>query len=103
MGPLLFAPYAAEVAQRVALLRPERILETAAGTGIVTRAVHEASPTAEIVATDVNPAVVGFAAKRVESDGVTFQAADAQQLPFHDESFDLSISMRSPAFAGLLV
>jgi hypothetical protein len=39
MGPLLFAPYAEHVvAKRVALLRPERILETAAGTGILTRA-----------------------------------------------------------------
>ena len=57
MGPLLFAPYAEYVAKRVALLRPKRILETAAGTGIVTRAVHEALPEAEVVATDINPAV----------------------------------------------
>jgi ubiquinone/menaquinone biosynthesis C-methylase UbiE len=93
MGPLLFAPYAEEVAQRVALLRPERVLETAAGTGIVTRAVSEALPTAEIVATDINPAVVEFAAQHVRSEGVTFQAADAQQLPFDDESFDLVLCL----------
>jgi ubiquinone/menaquinone biosynthesis C-methylase UbiE len=93
MGPLLFAPYAERVAQRVALLRPERILETAAGTGIVTRAISEALPTAEIVATDINPAVVGFAAQHVRSEGVTFQAADAQQLPFDDESFDLVLCL----------
>jgi ubiquinone/menaquinone biosynthesis C-methylase UbiE len=93
MGPLLFAPYAERVAQRVALLRPERILETAAGTGIVTRAISEALPTAEIVATDINPDVVGFAAQHVRSEGVTFQAADAQQLPFDDESFDLVLCL----------
>jgi ubiquinone/menaquinone biosynthesis C-methylase UbiE len=93
MGPLLFAPYAEQVAQRVALIRPERILETAAGTGIVTRAVHAALPTAKIVATDINPAVVEFAEQHVRSAGVTFQAADAQQLPFDDESFDLVLCL----------
>ncbi|HEY6836307.1 MAG TPA: class I SAM-dependent methyltransferase, partial [Gaiellaceae bacterium] len=82
MGPLLFAPYAEHVVPRVIALHPERILETAAGTGIVTRAISAALPTAEIVATDINPAVVEFAAQHAPSDGVTFQAADAQQLPF---------------------
>ena len=57
MGPLLFEPYAKVVAERAALLRPDRILETAAGTGIVTRALHLAIPEAQIVATDVNLAV----------------------------------------------
>jgi len=63
MGPLLFEPYARYVAEHVVLLQPNRILETAAGTGIVTRAVAEVLPEAEIVATDINPAVVEFAAQ----------------------------------------
>jgi len=93
MGPLLFAPYAEHVAGTVAPLRPNRILETAAGTGIVTRAVGDALPSAKIVATDINPAVVDFAAQHAESENVTFQAADAQQLPFDDESFDLVLCL----------
>ena len=93
MGPLLFAPYAEYVAERVASLRPDRVLETASGTGIVTRAVSEALPDAEIIATDINPAVVGFAAQRFQSEGVSFQAADAEQLPFDDESFDLVLCL----------
>lgn len=93
MGPLLFAPYAKHVAERVASLRPGRILEVAAGTGIVTRALNEALPAAEIVATDINPAVVEFAAHHVDSERVTFRAADAQQLPFDDESFDLVLCL----------
>ena len=93
MGPLLFAPYAEYVAKRVAPLRPDRVLETAAGTGIVTRAVSEALPGAEIIATDINPAVVKFAARQFDSEGVTFQAADAQRLPFDDESFDLVLCL----------
>jgi ubiquinone/menaquinone biosynthesis C-methylase UbiE len=93
MGPLLFEPYAKHVAERAALLRPERILETAAGTGIVTRAVSEALPEATIVATDINPAVVKFASQHLHSDRVTFQRADAQDLPFDDASFDLVLCL----------
>jgi ubiquinone/menaquinone biosynthesis C-methylase UbiE len=93
MGPLLFAPYADYVATRVALLRPDWVLETAAGTGIVTRAVSEALPGAEIIATDINPVVVEYAAQQFQSDSVTFQAADAEQLPFDDESFDLVLCL----------
>jgi ubiquinone/menaquinone biosynthesis C-methylase UbiE len=89
MGPLLFEPYAQHVAERVAAWGPERILETAAGTGIVTRAVQEAVPEAVIVATDINPAVVEFAAQRETSERVAFRQADAQDLPFDDASFDL--------------
>jgi ubiquinone/menaquinone biosynthesis C-methylase UbiE len=93
MGPLLFAPYAEHVAAQVTPFQPERILETAAGTGIVTRAVREALPEARIVATDINPAVVDFAAQHAQFENVTFQAADAQQLPFDDESFDLVLCL----------
>jgi ubiquinone/menaquinone biosynthesis C-methylase UbiE len=93
MGPLLFEPYAKDVAERVAVLRPNQILETAAGTGIVTRAVSRAVPEAQIVATDINPAVVEFAAQHLRSDRVTFQPADAQDLPFEDQSFDLVVCL----------
>jgi len=93
MGPLLFEPYARHVAERIVLLGPNRILETAAGTGIVTRVVAEAVPEAEIVATDINPAVVDFAAQHLRSERVFFECADAQDLPFEDESFDLVLCL----------
>ena len=93
MGPLLFEPYARYVAERVALFRPQRILETAAGTGIVTRAVSQAAPEAAIVATDINPAVVEFAARHMHAERVAFQRADAQDLPFDDETFDLVVCL----------
>jgi Methyltransferase domain len=89
VGPLLFEPYAKLVAERATRLQPARILETAAGTGIVTRAVAQAVPEAEIVATDVNPAVLEFAKQRNHSERVTFQPADAEDLPFAEGSFDL--------------
>lgn len=89
MVPLLFEPYAKLVAERSALLQPARILETAAGTGIVTRAMSQALPQTQIVATDINPAMLELAAQRDNSERVAFQPADAQDLPFDEGSFDL--------------
>jgi SAM-dependent methyltransferase len=91
MGPLLFEPYANVVAERAANLQPQRILETAAGTGILTRSLHRAVPHAQIVATDVNPMMLGVAAQHLGSDRVFFQPADAQNLPFAEASFDVVI------------
>ena len=91
MAPLLFEPYAKILAERAALLQPARILETAAGTGIATRALHHALPHAEILATDVNPVMLDMAARRLRSDRVSFQPADAQHLAFDDDSFDLVV------------
>ena len=89
MVPLLFRPYAEELARRVRALAPRRVLETAAGTGAVTEALHEAMTEALIVATDLNQPMLDVAAQRVRSPNVQFQAADAQDLPFDDNSFDL--------------
>jgi ubiquinone/menaquinone biosynthesis C-methylase UbiE len=91
MVPLVFQPYAEELARRAREYAPKRILETAAGTGAVTRALHAALPDAEIVATDLNPPMLEMAAERVKSPNVRFQQADAQQLPFDDRSFDLVV------------
>lgn len=90
MGPLLFEPYAAEVARRSAALEPVAILETAAGTGIVTRALVEALPDAKIVATDLNQAMLAVAAEKLEGRA-ELREADAQDLPFADSSFDLVV------------
>ena len=91
MGPLLFEPHASMLAGQGARLRPDRILETAAGTGIATRALHQALPHAQIVATDLNPVMLEVAAQRLASDRVSFQPANAQDLPFDDASFDLVV------------
>jgi SAM-dependent methyltransferase len=91
MVPLLFRPYAEELARRAAALTPQRILETAAGTGVVTSALSEALPNAEIIATDLNQAMLDVAATRVSSAKVSFRQADALELPFEDGSFDLAV------------
>lgn len=91
LGPMLFEPYAQDLARRAAMLQPRRILETAAGTGIVTEALVRALPDAEIVATDLNQAMLDVAAGRIASPRVEFRQADAQALPFADAGFDLLV------------
>jgi ubiquinone/menaquinone biosynthesis C-methylase UbiE len=89
--PLLFRPYAQVMAERAAEFEPRDILETAAGTGVVTDALSKALPAARIVATDLNQAMLDVAATRVSSGNVTFRQADALELPFEDQSFDLVV------------
>ena len=91
MVPLIFQPYAELVAKRAKDLRPSRILETAAGTGVVTETLHRAVPDAEIVATDLNQPMLDEAARKVSAANVRFQQADALKLPFEDASFDLVV------------
>ncbi|MBQ0823146.1 methyltransferase domain-containing protein [Microvirga terrae] len=89
MGPLLFEPYAEDMAARLKDISEGRVLETAAGTGIVTRALAKAlPPQVEIVATDLNQAMLDLAAERLQAANVTWRQADAQRLPFEDTSFD---------------
>jgi ubiquinone/menaquinone biosynthesis C-methylase UbiE len=91
LGPLLFEPFAREIAQRARDFETGWILETAAGTGIVTAALAEALPHAHIVATDLNPAMLDVAGARIASPNVRFEPADALDLPFEDASFDLAV------------
>jgi ubiquinone/menaquinone biosynthesis C-methylase UbiE len=89
MGPLLFEPYARETAARLADLKAGAVLETAAGTGIVTQALAARLPPAvEIVATDLNQAMLDFAATKPGLARAKLRQADALALPFEDRSFD---------------
>jgi ubiquinone/menaquinone biosynthesis C-methylase UbiE len=89
--PLLFRPYAEELVARAREWGPKRILETACGTGVVTALLASAFPEAEIVATDLNQAMIDVAQTRVASPNVAFRQADALDLPFADGSFDLIV------------
>ncbi|HEV8313772.1 MAG TPA: methyltransferase domain-containing protein [Burkholderiaceae bacterium] len=90
--PMIFEPYAADLARRVAALNPSRVLETAAGTGVVMRAMARALPAStELVATDLNQAMLDRAAAIGVSRPVRWQQADAMRLPFDDASFDVVV------------
>lgn len=89
--PLLFRPYAELLAVRAQAFEPRDILETAAGTGVVTDALARALPDSSIVATDLNQAMLDVAGIRVTSPNVSFRPADAVELPFDTASFDLVV------------
>jgi ubiquinone/menaquinone biosynthesis C-methylase UbiE len=91
MVPLFFRPYAELLAERARQFKPRRILETAAGTGVVTRALYDRFPNAEIVATDLNQPMLDIAAEQIGTDKVRFYQADAQDLPFLEGTFDIVI------------
>lgn len=89
--PLIFAPYAADLAERIARLDPRAVLETAAGTGIVPRALApRLGGDATYVVTDLNQPMLDRArARQPEDVRIRWQQADAMALPFEDEHFDL--------------
>jgi ubiquinone/menaquinone biosynthesis C-methylase UbiE len=87
--PLIFEPYAADMARRVGLLPISRILEVAAGTGVLTRALAASLPDpVSVVATDLNEAMLKHASQRGTPRPVDWRQADAMQLPFEAATFD---------------
>ena len=89
MVPLIFEPYAADLVGRVAAVQPQELLETAAGTGAVTRALASRLPeNVRIVATDLNTPMLDHAARRLSDARVEWRQADALALPFEDGRFD---------------
>jgi SAM-dependent methyltransferase len=87
--PLIFEPYAADLAHRLSARALSHVLEIAAGTGVVTRALAAALPqSAAIVATDLNQAMLDQAAAVGTKRTVEWRQADAMQLPFRDGMFD---------------
>jgi len=89
LGPVLFEPYARDLVARLDRRDGVRVLEVACGTGIVTRRLREElPPAARLVATDLNEPMLDEARRNVPLDGITWQQADAQELPFPDDAFD---------------
>ena len=89
MVPLIFESYALDLAQRLAKTGPDAVLETAAGTGVLTRAIASALPAARMTVTDLNQPMLDHAKSRQPAGGrIEWRQADALALPFEDRSFD---------------
>ena len=90
LGPVLFEPYAKDLAERIRVPAVGSLLEVACGTGIVTRRLRDRlPPSVKIVATDLNEAMMTFATQKFRSDeNIEWKPADALDLPFGDGSFD---------------
>jgi SAM-dependent methyltransferase len=83
----------------VDLVGGERVLDVAAGNGNASLAA--ARRFAEVTSTDYVPALLDQGRARAEADrlAIAFQFADAERLPFPDESFDVALSTFGVMFA----
>jgi ubiquinone/menaquinone biosynthesis C-methylase UbiE len=90
MVPLIFEPYAADLSRRIAAAGPKDVLETAAGTGVLTRALAaRLAADARITVTDLNQPMIDHAMARQTGDKrIRWKQADALALPFGDQGFD---------------
>ncbi|MHA4809522.1 class I SAM-dependent methyltransferase [Flavitalea flava] len=90
LGPLILEPAAKALLSNIVALPAHSILEIACGTGRLTKHLREKYPAPTgFIATDINPDMLELAKKKLNDTSITFQLADAQQLPFPDQSFDL--------------
>jgi len=90
--PLIFRPYARDLAERTRDLAPSSVLEVACGTRVVTRALAEALPdSCSIFATDLNGAMVAHGQQIGTTRPVTWREADVMELPCADDSFDVAV------------
>ena len=91
LGPRLVAACAIQPGQRV--------LDVAAGTG--NAAIPAAQAGARVVASDLTPELLDAGRRRADAAGVDLDwvVADAEHLPFEDESFDVVMSSIGAMFA----
>ena len=91
LGPFLFEPYALDLVSRLQDKKYPDILEIACGTGRVTSHLVKSVKHETITATDLNPDMITVAKEIVKNDTIKWMPADAMQLPFEDDSFDLIV------------
>ncbi len=92
MGPLFFEQYAQDLVARIDKDKVQQALEIACGTGRVTKHLRNAlPPAATLIATDLNPGMLEVAKQKVALENIQYQVADAQTLPFADNSFDVVV------------
>src|SRR6516164_7493110 len=90
LGPVVFVDYAADIARRAAACNPTRVLEMAAGTGIVTRQLRDFLLVGvHVTATDLNAPMLEVARTKFgPGKALNFQPADAAALPFSEATFE---------------
>lgn len=90
LGPVMFEPYATDLARRVGVAGVGSILEIACGTGRLTRQLRKhLAPSTRLVATDLNEPMIDYARRQLnDTANIEWKPADATMLPFADASFD---------------
>jgi ubiquinone/menaquinone biosynthesis C-methylase UbiE len=93
LGPLIFEPSAIEFLSHLVTIPARDILETSCGTGRLTSHLRQYFPLADrLTATDISVDMLTLAEERLNDASIEFNIADAQQLPFQDQSFDLVVN-----------
>lgn len=97
--PLIFESYGDDLAERVVALRPGSVLEVAAGTGVVTRALsNRLDASVSITASDLNADMIRHAEAVGTARPVEWREADVMRLPFPDDEFDVVVCQFSTMF-----
>jgi SAM-dependent methyltransferase len=89
LGPVLFEPYAPEIARRVSVEPGQAVLEAACGTGRLTHRLRERLPSrVRLVATDLNKPMINHARTRIGNvANLEWRVADCTSLPFVSSAF----------------
>ena len=93
-APVVLAPFASDLARRLARLTMGPLLEIAADTGVLTQAIASVmSAGMTVVATDSRASWVEYASMRPGTARASWQPADPHALPFADASFGIVASL----------
>lgn len=100
LGPMFFEPYAQDVGKLIGTSTINDALEIACGTGRVTRHLRNALPsTSRLIASDMSEDMLTVAQNKLAGLNIEWKIVDAQNLPFHDNSFDLVVCYFGYMFA----
>lgn len=92
LGPMMFEPFAVELVAKIDTSNVFSVLELACGTGRVTRNLrNHFDPEVKLTATDFNADMMHVAQEKLAGQPIEFSIADAQDLPFPENSFDLVV------------
>jgi len=101
LGPMNFEPFAIDLASRISEKTTKNVLEIACGTGRLSRQLRKKLPIpVELICTDLSTDMLGFAESSLMDDSIHFMQANAQNLPFNNDSFDLVVCQFGYMFAS---
>jgi ubiquinone/menaquinone biosynthesis C-methylase UbiE len=92
LGPMFFEPYAQDISKLISTADINAALEIGCGTGRVTRHLRNAlAADVKLIASDISPDMLAVAKNKLKNENIEWKIADAQKLPFDDNSVDLVV------------